>query len=134
MSDDIRDFCPRCFASDMSGSWDHTVSGNYCYNCGAGGGIVQLPDWAVDSIREQASWVGKRYYPNDEDKQMAAEIKALRSRMTEFPGRTIEMVEPGEYRVIQRLDERTTIQTTVTAKTEKEAWEKAKTLLPFVPQ
>ena len=97
MSDDIRDFCPRCFASDMSGSWDQTVVGNHCYNCGASPS-VRLPDWAVDCIREQASWVGKRYYPNDEDKEMAAELKELRSRMTEFPGRTIEHIDIGQFR------------------------------------
>lgn len=132
MSDDIRDFCPRCFASDMSGSWDQTVVGNHCYNCGAGPS-VRLPDWAVDCIREQASWVGKRYYPNDEDKEMAAELKELRSRMTEFPGRTIEHIDIGQFRVTQRLNERTTHVIVVRADTQEEAWEKSKTRLPFIP-
>lgn len=36
-------------------------------NCGSGG-LVPMPEWAVSSIRFQASWVGKRYYPHDEDR------------------------------------------------------------------
>lgn len=132
MSDDIRDFCPRCFASDLSGSWSHTVQDGYCSNCGASPS-VRLPEWAVESIREQASWVGKRYYPNDEDTEMATELKELRSRMTEFPGRSIEKMEPGLFRVTQKLNENTTTFIVVRADTEQEAWERSKVQLPFIP-
>lgn len=132
MNDDIRDFCPRCFATDIDGSWSHTVQGGYCSNCGAIPSVT-LPEWAVQSIREQASWVGKRYYPNDEDVQRGKEIKELRSRMTEFPCRTVEPTDSGHFRVVQRLNETTTYCIYVTADTQEEAWSKAKTLLPFVP-
>lgn len=75
---DVLAFCAGCFASSEDGSWDLTCDNQYCYNCGTVG-TVQLPRWAVDSIREQASWVGKRYYPADEDKEAAEELAALRA-------------------------------------------------------
>lgn len=66
----VEKFCPCCFASETSGSWDHVVIGGYCTNCG-NGSTVDLPVWAIEEIRRNASWVGKRYYPCDEDKKAA---------------------------------------------------------------
>lgn len=71
-------FCPRCFASSEDGSWGDVAIGDGCMNCGSGGTVV-IPRWAVDSIREQASWVGKRYYPHAEDKEQVRELRYLRS-------------------------------------------------------
>lgn len=67
----IKSFCPCCFASSTEGSWNHAVVAGYCTNCG-NGSTVELPEWAIAEIRRNASWVGKRYYPNEEDKKAAA--------------------------------------------------------------
>jgi hypothetical protein len=131
--DALQDFCPRCFATESDGSWGHTVMGGGCTNCGSSS-TVSLPKWAVDSIREQASWVGKRYYPNKEDTEQAEELKLLRKSMTVFPGRTIEHTDLNQFRVIQKTGKNSTIVTSVTAKDIDEAWEKAKSLLPYVPK
>ncbi len=56
-------FCPLCFASEESSSWGADVMDGHCFNCGASGGTVHLPAWAISEIRKNASWVGKRYYP-----------------------------------------------------------------------
>lgn len=72
--DDWELFCCRCFASESSGSWDHVVVGSFCANCCGNGTAFPLPKMAIESIRNQASWVGKRYYPHKED----AEVEALR--------------------------------------------------------
>jgi len=61
-------FCTMCFASERNGSWGCTTMNNYCLNCGAGGTTVEIPEWAIENIRKNASWVGKRYYPCDEDR------------------------------------------------------------------
>lgn len=87
-------FCPSCFASDESGSWNHVVEGTHCYNCGNSGGIIPVPAWAVDEIRRTASWVGKRYYPDKEDIERADELTRLRALIKEFPGRT---ARPASY-------------------------------------
>ncbi len=93
-------FCPCCFATEENGSWDHTVANlsdgsGYCMNCGNGSCVV-LPAWAVDSIREQASWVGKRYYPNDEDRETTVELLALRDAIGRYPGRVAELKPASE--------------------------------------
>lgn len=72
--DDWELFCCQCFASESSGSWDHVVVGSFCANCCGNGTAFPLPKAAIESIRNQASWVGKRYYPHKED----AEVDALR--------------------------------------------------------
>lgn len=70
-------FCPSCFASNENGSWNHVVVDNLCSNCGSIG-TVKLPRWAVESIRRSASWVGKRYYPSEEDLLNSRELRYLR--------------------------------------------------------
>ena len=86
-------FCPCCFADEGSGSMDHlvipTTTGCHCTNCGASGG-VQLPSWAIERIRQSASWVGKRFYPNEEDIQAREERKALHELVSEWPGRVVD--------------------------------------------
>jgi len=76
--DDWELFCCQCFASESSGSWDHVVVGSFCTNCCGNGTAFPLPKTAIESIRNQASWVGKRYYPHKEDADMRAEVEALR--------------------------------------------------------
>ncbi|GAA4879295.1 hypothetical protein GCM10023310_69300 [Paenibacillus vulneris] len=70
-------FCSGCFATNEDGSWGingWSVSqvkeyglGCYCLNCGGHGEIVIISRRAANRIRESASWVGKRYYPIEED-------------------------------------------------------------------
>ena len=129
--------CVRCFASDTEGSWQHVVYGdeekNHCTNCGAGNAAVPLPRWAIDDIRENASWIGKRYYPHREDREGNAELKLLRSKMTIFPGRSAEEVEEGQWAVKQQTSKAgKRIQVFVDASSAKEALEKAKLSLPYV--
>lgn len=75
--DDLLWFCCACFATNEDGSWNHICDENYCYNC-AHGIPVQLKRYNVESIRQQASWVGKRYYPNSEDKNIAIQLREAR--------------------------------------------------------
>jgi len=67
MNNDMELFCVQCFASESSGSWVHVVVGSFCTNCCGNGTTMPLPKAAIESIRQQASWVGKRYYPHAED-------------------------------------------------------------------
>lgn len=63
MEEKQRAFCTRCFA-DYNKEW---MQSNHCINCGSGGSLILLHIWAVESIRKNASWVGKRFYPDKED-------------------------------------------------------------------
>lgn len=129
---ELRDFCALCFADDKSGSWGHVTTPHYCMNCGAGAAI-RIPAWAVRSIREQASWVGKRYYPHAEDCEAYEERKALLELVPEFPGRSAEEYEdrPGEWRVTQILPVGS-VQTTRKADTADQAMRGCG--LPYIPQ
>ncbi|PPB12921.1 hypothetical protein [Brevibacillus laterosporus] len=71
-------FCTKCFATNENGSWgtnggwsiqDVKLKGLncYCINCAGHGEIIVISRRAANTIRESASWVGKRYYPNKED-------------------------------------------------------------------
>lgn len=91
---DMLGFCPGCFASTEDGSWGHVVIGDHCTNCGANG-TVQLPRWAVDSIRRQASWVGSRFYPSQEDRDLHRELRYLRSVAPELHIEVSESDTPG---------------------------------------
>lgn len=80
----LKVFCPRCFADEDGGSWGDGVHGRppeqtLCANCGAMNCGLLIPEWAIKSIREQASWVGKRYYPHAEDYEKSRELRYLRS-------------------------------------------------------
>ena len=130
-------FCCCCFASEDSSSWGETLIEGHCFNCGAGGSTKKLPRYFVESIRQQASWVGKRYYPAKEDFENAEERKRLLSCVEKFPGRSVEpaetitrdgewIPEPGRWTVKQLTPGNLYSTTTVTAETEAEAWEKAR--------
>lgn len=97
-----RNFCPQCFADGESGSWEHVVIGDHCTNCGAMG-TVRLPVWAITSIRSQASWVGKRYYPNKEDLEIFQERADLLTLVKEFPGRTCKRSKDGDFWVVTQI-------------------------------
>lgn len=133
---DLLPFCPGCFATSEDGSWGSVVLGDYCLNCGAGG-TVTIPRWAVTSIRRQASWVGKRYYPCDEDFEKYAELKALRALVKSFPGRTAEpdKENPRRFWVKQQISENKSISTSVDASSIDEAIEASRySGLPYVPE
>lgn len=132
------DFCPRCFATSESGSWNHVIVSGYCMNCG-NSSTVTLPLWAIESIREQASWVGKRHYPSKEDRQQCAELRALRLLVAEFPGRTAEPAggdDPFRWWVKQSVaaaDGGGWISVMVDASSAAEALDAARAILPYVP-
>jgi hypothetical protein len=139
-------FCAKCFASNENGSWGGGIDvaqdekRTNCSNCGAWGCAVKIPRWAVESIREQASWVGKRYYPIDEDKARYAEIQALRALVTEFPGRSAEKIpedhpdDVDQWWVHQELPHGGSTSTSVKAKSAEEALKKGRLLLPYIPK
>lgn len=103
----------------------------HCFNCG-GGGTITIPAWAIKSIRGQASWVGKRYYPHEEDKERSEEIKALRALAPDDPERTASSRPQGFYMVGQpSQDGGTTSVGPVYADSPEEALKKAKTHLPY---
>jgi len=130
-------FCCLCFASEDNSSWGEPLIEGHCFNCGAGNSTFKLPRCAVESIREQASWVGKRYYPNKEDYEAAEERKRLLACVKKFPGRSIEPAmeldrdgnevrQEYRWRVKQMTPGALWSSTSVTAKTKEEAWEKAR--------
>lgn len=140
MSDanDILAFCPRCFASNEDGSWGHTAVPelDFCTNC-CHGGLVRLPRWAIKSIRVQASWVGKRYYPNEEDHERAEEVRYLRSQMPDAPGRSVEPCatgEPDAWTVRQKKPDGREISLLTQAPSAAAALAKTKTDLPYYPK
>jgi hypothetical protein len=127
-------FCTRCFASEDNSSWGGEVIPSRCFNCGAGGFVIEIPKWAIDSIRKNASWVGKRYYPSQEDFETAQELKKLRASVSSFNGRSAKQTsyDPSQWIVSQILSGDTSTSIVVSASSEKEALEKAKTLLPYI--
>jgi len=136
-------FCARCFADDRGGSWGEGVANGHCFNCGAGS-AVSVPIWAVDSIREQASWVGRRYYPSAEDKALGAELRYLRMAMPTPDGRVVErpyrethMGEqaPADEWSVKQMESGGWHSTTVRASTAEEALRAAAAVLPYpVPE
>lgn len=100
-------FCALCFADENGGSWGETADPQtmFCSNCCANGSIIMIPEWAVKSIREQASWVGKRYYPNKEDIEHTEEREALLKLVETFPGREAYQLSDGRWEVNQKLPE-----------------------------
>jgi hypothetical protein len=141
-TNDVLLFCPCCFASSEGGSWGEVVIEGHCFNCGAGGSGIEMKRWAVDSIRQQASWVGKRYYPHDEDKQRHEELKVLRALIPSFPGRTARLSEDGKasepgklvWWVEQVTGAQTTTSVSIEAATAEEAIEASRFLLPYHPE
>jgi hypothetical protein len=129
-------FCPRCLGSSESSSWNSLIIDGLCGNCG-NGDTIHLARWAIDSIRSQASWVGKRYYPIDEDYEMAAELKNLRALVTDFPGRMAERANDPEnprlWWVTQRMKGGKSVSTTVDADSREEALALVRLDLPYCP-
>jgi hypothetical protein len=135
------DFCPRCFGSSDSTSWNCPTESSYCFNCG--GCPIQIPRWAVESLREQASWVGKRYYPHDEDKQTNLELKNLRVLVKKFPGRSAVRSPPlpdekttdawWVTQILSKDDPSESVSVIVHARNKKEALEKCRLTLPYIP-
>jgi hypothetical protein len=135
---ELLNFCARCFASDDGGSWGVGTIDGHCFNCGAGWtGELKLPRWAVESIRSQASWVGRRYYPGQEDKENYEELRALRSLPKTFPGRTAErkVDQDGKsyWWVTQALGDGKSVSQTREANSAEEAIEATRYSLPYVP-
>lgn len=126
-------FCPGCLGSIDDSSWGELVAEGYCCNCG-NASTIMIPRWAVKSIREQASWVGKRYYPHKEDRERSAELEALRALAPDDPERTVKPVEdpPGHFETKQPT-EKGSLSTWVRAGSLDEAKLKAKVVLPFRP-
>lgn len=138
---DLTNFCPQCFADDDGGSWGVGTIGGHCLNCGAGGAI-QIPKWAVESIRQNASWVGRRYYPQDEDREIYDERKALLDLVKVFPGREVMQArkfEDGEWVddvgrwTIRQNTPSGYMSTTVQAASREEAMEASRYHLRYMP-
>ena len=139
-------FCVCCFASEDGGSWGGgPIRGvGHCTNCGAGGSSFQLPRYAINEIRRNASWVGSRYYPSDDDHERHAELRELRSTVKHFPGRTVEYKEPdpqdrykGYWLITQRMTPtktRSLMLDADRASTPEKALEVTKCDLPYVPE
>ncbi len=136
INQDARWFCVRCFADDLGGSWGVGVlpDGAHCFNCGAGQSAVNIPRWAVESIREQACFVGTRYYPDDDYKKDRAELLLLRSKMPIPANRTAEraLTAEGHWNVKQPTSESSYTSVMVVADSAEEALEKTKGRLPWV--
>jgi|GEM_PF-5878246 len=70
-------FCSACFATNENGSWgangwsvqevEERGQNCYCINCAGHGEILIMSRGAASQIRRSSSWVGKRYYPCNED-------------------------------------------------------------------
>lgn len=102
-------FCAQCFADDLGGDSGMSAEPGFCMNCG-GGDVIKTPRWAIDSIRRNASFVGKRSYPHQEDRERHNERLDLLALVKEFPGRTGErdINYNGDviYRVTQQLPQK----------------------------
>jgi hypothetical protein len=137
---ELLNFCARCFASDDGGSWGCGTIDGHCFNCGAGWtGELKLPRWAIESIRSQASWVGRRYYPGPEDRENHEEIRRLRALPKTFPGRSAERDKEDKYRwwVSQDLPSSTgskRVTTSVKATSADDAIEASRYSLPYISE
>lgn len=103
-----------------------------CSNCGAGNSAIDIPEAAIQAIRKNASWVGKRYYPANEDWELQKEIQLLRLKMPEpVPGRSAKQIESGWWRVSQMQEDEVEISVSVEAESSEDALLKAKPFLPY---
>ena len=123
-------FCPCCFGSADNSSWGECVD-DYCYNCGSGS-TLKIPRWAVESLRKQASWVGKRYYPHEEDVDSQKELRLLRSLMPDNPEDEVTPTEGGYWSVERRTSPTRTTSVLLLASSREDAMKKAKVMLPYV--
>jgi len=134
-------FCVQCFASEIDGSWYHLVErckdDNFCGNCGGHNTACPLPRAAIESIRKQASWVGKRYYPHEEDSQAHLERIELLKLVKAFPGRKALQSDPfnGWWSIDQKMPDGRTMFITTLAENEADAMESVRfSSLPYVSQ
>ncbi len=105
---------------------------NHCFNCGAHESTVEIPRWAVESIRQQASWVGKRYYPHDEDKDIRRELETLRKRATGRAGLSVKRTENGKYwEVTQKKPGGLSVTVIIESDSEDYAMGRGVVLLPY---
>jgi hypothetical protein len=135
-------FCPRCFGSSDSSSWGGETCESGCMNCGSGP-TLSIPRWAVESIRTQASFVGRRYYPHEEDFQAQEELQDLRLIPKTYPGRTAKLCafhddrwSSSYWSVEQKKPDGSIISIMVGHKqfpTKQAALKEARTRLPYVP-
>lgn len=127
-------FCPQCFASEEDGSMGGSVFPTYCTNCGTGwgDGAPKLKRYMVDSIRQQASWIGCRFYPGEEDRERHKERERLLSLVTNFPGRSVKpSKEEGYFEVMQKMDRNRTMSVFIKADSPEAAAKLARGSLPF---
>lgn len=128
-------FCAMCFSvEDLAG---------HCFNCGAGGTNVSIPAGHVELIRKSASWVGKHYYANDEDKADHAERSALRRAVGNWPGRHVEASplahEPENARRVNVVQKTAAGWTSIGTErahgeTDAQILERTAHLLPWMPE
>lgn len=99
-----------------------------------------MPIWAIDSIRQNASWVGKRYYPSQEDREQALELRYLRSLAPPPSGRTVKRADydgsnEHDWVVKQEYPDGSSVTTMVKADFDEQAWLAGQIALPYpVPQ
>lgn len=124
-------FCVRCFASSDDSSWGEVLLKEYCMNCGCNGPHLEIPRYDVKEIRRNASWVGKRYYPAEEDRKNREELERLRSEMTSYPGRSVSPADGEGWLVKQEKPDGTWISMYVDANSPNDALEKLRIKLPF---
>lgn len=125
-------FCVKCFASSRDSSWGGELLKELCCNCGCAGSAIELEEWQIQSIREQASWVGKRFYPHEEDADQAAELRYARARLPIPKDRYARLCidETSRYWVTQPNAKGGT-SVIVEASSGPEALEKSRTRLPL---
>jgi hypothetical protein len=123
-------FCTRCFASEKDASWGGEVIKDYCFNCGCGC-IIDIEEYHIKNIRQSASWVGKRYYPDKEDIETNKELKYARSNLPIPANRAAKRTDEDNFWVSQPT-ETGTISVVVEAESESEALEKSRVRLPLI--
>lgn len=122
-------FCSNCFADDEGGSWGCGTDRSHCYNCGMGL-PVSIPVEAVRNIRKQASWVGKRYYPHEEDIRELKELAYFRTRAGDPKNRTAEY-RHGAWFVSQPSGEGKILSIVTQASSAEDALNKVRHLMPY---
>lgn len=137
-------FCSRCFATNEDGSMGGAIyptldDGCFCSNCCESysySNKIVMRKADVLSIRSQASWIGKRYYPAQEDSDKNEELKRMRAVLKlSFPfprGRHAEQQKDGSWLVTQNTHGGGSVSQFITASSEQEALIKSwDTTLPF---
>ncbi len=125
-------FCVCCFASEKDASWGGEVFKGHCCNCGSSGSPIELEEWQIKSIREQASWVGKRYYPHKEDIEINRELKYARETLPIPLNRIVEPCKFCEGFNVTQMTQDGNISTIIKASSAKEALEKSRSILPLI--